>query len=266
MKIVIAWTVRLLVCGIALVLSSCILLPPSKRPENLYREKILVSRELTRAPLRALERDLFEECLSEDERRRPDYERYLLIEWVIDRDGKARRINALVDRMKPKGRVARCITQIVRATEFQRHDDRPLRVILKFVRGLRPTFHSFSVSQKPANRKRPSRSSPRNEASNARNGLTKYDVYDTINERIGAIQFCFELGLGRTPKSPEGIVRVEWMVRSDGGVRDVSIVENTVRDREVGRCIEDVISALEFPRHGGKDIKISFPFIYKLGS
>ena len=92
--------------------------------------------------------------------------------------------------------------------------------------------------------------------------LDQSQIKSVVTRRMGAINGCYEKQLKRNPKLA-GKVRVQFTILESGRVSDVQIVEDTLGDSEVARCMTARMGGWRFPPPAGGTITVRFPFIFE---
>lgn len=94
--------------------------------------------------------------------------------------------------------------------------------------------------------------------------LSRSDVYKTIGRYQGQLQGCYERRLIDNP-SISGKITFEWVIKTNGRVRNVRQRSSTVGDAKVSSCVKRVIKKMKFPRPKGGEVEISYPFVFRQG-
>lgn len=83
-----------------------------------------------------------------------------------------------------------------------------------------------------------------------------------LGRNTGALRQCFER---RRAVHPElgGEVVVHWVILADGSVPEQCITRDTVGDREVADCVNQLISGTRFPAPRGGSANVEFPFVFR---
>lgn len=92
--------------------------------------------------------------------------------------------------------------------------------------------------------------------------LDQREIKGVVNRRMGAINGCYEKQLKRNPKLA-GKVGVQFTILESGRVGEVRIVEDTIGDGEVARCITARMRGWRFPPPAGGAVTVRFPFIFE---
>jgi TonB family protein len=83
-----------------------------------------------------------------------------------------------------------------------------------------------------------------------------------VQQNRRQIRFCYERVLYREHEL-EGKVAVAWVIGGTGEVVEVFIVESTLDNREVERCMIDRIRRWRFPAPaGGGTVRVNYPFVF----
>ncbi len=83
-----------------------------------------------------------------------------------------------------------------------------------------------------------------------------------IERARSAARFCYESRLTQNPNLA-GKVVTRVTVSSSGRVREAAVIESTLGDRDVERCLERVVSRLIFPACQGGESEITYPWIFQ---
>ena len=84
-----------------------------------------------------------------------------------------------------------------------------------------------------------------------------------IRQHIAQIRYCYEKELTRSP-GLFGKVRVEFVISAKGGVQSTKVIQTTLKNSEVERCIQSKIRTWKFPEpKGGGIVIVKYPFIFK---
>ena len=84
-------------------------------------------------------------------------------------------------------------------------------------------------------------------------------VEKTIITNRFELQLCFELALRRN-QLLSGTMEWRWLLDSRGTISDLELVETSINDRSMIRCIQRKISGWKFPRPRRGSVEIRFPF------
>jgi TonB family protein len=92
--------------------------------------------------------------------------------------------------------------------------------------------------------------------------LNNADVESALHDHVGEIRDCYRASR-KGPKA-EGRVVVRFFVDGKGEVDDVSIVESTIGNHAVERCIADIAVGVVFERPAGhKPMTFDYPFEFR---
>jgi len=87
-------------------------------------------------------------------------------------------------------------------------------------------------------------------------------VRKKIKKDLPKINRCYESALRYEPELA-GKVSVRFAVVRKGYVKGVHVVENTMGNDQVERCVTRVVRAIRFPsRRTGKSLRFTFPFVF----
>ena len=82
-----------------------------------------------------------------------------------------------------------------------------------------------------------------------RHGLDSYQIAEVVRSgylAFGGCQALADDGQGR-----EGVVTVDWLVRPDGSVSNVTVVDSSYQSAQVDDCVAAVAKGLRFPEAAG---------------
>jgi TonB family protein len=109
---------------------------------------------------------------------------------------------------------------------------------------------------------RPERGVVTVERPDVRDPLARDIIHEVVRQNRRQIRFCYERVLYREHEL-EGKVAVAWVIGGTGEVVDVFIVESTLDNREVERCMIDRIRRWRFPAPaGGGTVRVNYPFVF----
>lgn len=92
--------------------------------------------------------------------------------------------------------------------------------------------------------------------------LDQAKISSVVRRRLGALNGCYEKQLKRNPELA-GKVRVRFTILESGRVGDPTVVENTLGDAEIGRCIIARMGGWRFPRPDGGTVTLTLPFTFE---
>jgi len=96
-----------------------------------------------------------------------------------------------------------------------------------------------------------------------RGSLDKELIRRVIKRHINQIRYCYERQLQASP-GLNGKVRIEWVITAQGGVRNTKVVESTMADVKVERCMKRKIRTWLFPKpKGGGIVIVTYPWVLK---
>ncbi|MEZ4381205.1 MAG: TonB family protein [Nannocystaceae bacterium] len=95
--------------------------------------------------------------------------------------------------------------------------------------------------------------------------LDKDVIRRIVRARINEVRHCYNRGLAKDP-SIQGRVAVQFSITGGGKVPTAVVVESTVADPEVGRCIAKAVRRWSFPKpDGGGSVIVTYPFVLQRG-
>lgn len=90
--------------------------------------------------------------------------------------------------------------------------------------------------------------------------VDKISIRRTVRAHLDEIAQCNERG-GPGDDLCTGRVVIGWQISATGGVSEVAIVENGLRNRAVARCLAAAVKAWRFPPLAGPSpLKVRYPF------
>ena len=93
-------------------------------------------------------------------------------------------------------------------------------------------------------------------------GLTADQVTSVIRAHLNQIRHCYEQVLQRSPNK-SGKIKVAFVVKPNGRVKNPRVVVNGMRDGKMGACVTRKIARWKFPKpSGGKKVDVSYPFVF----
>lgn len=100
------------------------------------------------------------------------------------------------------------------------------------------------------------------ERPDVRDPLARDMIHKVVQQNRRQIRFCYEWVLHRE-HDLEGKVAVSWVIGATGEVAEVLIVESTLDNREVERCMIEKIRRWRFPAPaGGGTVRVNYPFVF----
>ena len=82
-----------------------------------------------------------------------------------------------------------------------------------------------------------------------RRGLDSYQIAEVV--RSGYLAFGGCQALAEDAQSRDGAVTVDWLVRPDGSVANVTVVDSSYQSAQVDDCVAAVAKGLRFPEAAG---------------
>jgi TonB family protein len=82
-----------------------------------------------------------------------------------------------------------------------------------------------------------------------RRGLDSYQISEVVRSGYLAFGGCQALADGAQGR--EGVVTVDWLVRPDGSVSNVTVVDSSYQSAQVDDCVAAVAKGLRFPEADG---------------
>jgi len=85
------------------------------------------------------------------------------------------------------------------------------------------------------------------------------DVERTVNAGRYQLRLCYELALRRN-QNATGSMEWRWLIDSTGRISDINLLDTSIRDDDLIRCIRDKIAHWRFPKPSGGSVEVSYPF------
>ena len=96
-----------------------------------------------------------------------------------------------------------------------------------------------------------------------RGSLDKELIRRVIKRHISQIRYCYERQLQVNP-GLNGKVRIEWVITAQGRVRSTKVMESTMGNVQVERCMMRKIRTWLFPKpKGGGIVIVTYPWVLK---
>jgi len=93
--------------------------------------------------------------------------------------------------------------------------------------------------------------------------LNAADVESALHEHLGEIRDCYRLG-GRAARGVGGRVTLRFFVDGKGEVDEVSVVESSLRNGPIERCLADIGVGVVFqPPSGHKPTTFDYPVEFR---
>lgn len=86
-------------------------------------------------------------------------------------------------------------------------------------------------------------------------------VSKVINVSKAAIKRCYDKALTSNPML-KGKMSVKITINEQGRVSNTEVVEDSLHDAEVAKCVKGVIGRLRFPKPAGGSASVTFPFAF----
>ncbi|MEZ4468540.1 MAG: AgmX/PglI C-terminal domain-containing protein [bacterium] len=91
--------------------------------------------------------------------------------------------------------------------------------------------------------------------------LSSASIAQVVGRRKSAIKSCYEKQ--PAPQQQAGRqVRVQFTIEQSGRVSSVRVVEDTLSDPLVGKCIANAIQRFRFDKPDGGSVTVAFPFVF----
>ena len=92
-------------------------------------------------------------------------------------------------------------------------------------------------------------------------GIDSAAATKVINVSKAAIKRCYDKALTSNPML-KGKMSVKITINDQGRVSNTEVVEDSLRDAEVAKCVKGVIGRLRFPKPAGGTASVTFPFAF----
>ena len=80
-------------------------------------------------------------------------------------------------------------------------------------------------------------------------------------EKEMGLQLCFELALRRN-QNLKGSMEWQWRLDSRGKISEIELLDSTIQDRRMIRCVRKKIANWKFPRPKRGSVEIKYPFYF----
>jgi len=98
---------------------------------------------------------------------------------------------------------------------------------------------------------------------NSKNGaLTNQEIEDTVESRQNLFQRCWTQRLRETP-SLTGKALLQFEITPRGKVQEVQVVESTLNDDLMLRCLVSVLERISFREFDGGSVTLTFPLSFE---
>lgn len=95
----------------------------------------------------------------------------------------------------------------------------------------------------------------------ARGGPDLAEVVEEVNRRLPELDRCYQRRLAVSP-SLSGTVLIHGYVEPTGHVVETCITTDTVGDKELGECVNQLVRGATFPGGHGATVDVSIPFVF----
>jgi hypothetical protein len=98
---------------------------------------------------------------------------------------------------------------------------------------------------------------------NEKNGLlTNQEIEDTVNNRQSQFQRCWTQRLRETP-GLTGRALLQFEITSRGKVQNVQVIESSLNDDLMVRCLVSVLERIAFREFDGGSVTLTFPLSFE---
>lgn len=95
--------------------------------------------------------------------------------------------------------------------------------------------------------------------------LTKEQIARVVRRFMSQIKFCYEKELNKNPNL-EGKLVANWVIGGNGRVTSASMVQDTMKNKNVTKCVTRIIKRMTFPKpKGGGVVTVTYPFVFSSG-
>ncbi|MGA1791237.1 MAG: AgmX/PglI C-terminal domain-containing protein, partial [bacterium] len=94
-------------------------------------------------------------------------------------------------------------------------------------------------------------------------GMSREAVKRVIDQHLDEITYCYEAALISDP-SIMGKIVFEWKILLEGTVGEVRINFSSIQSTEIHSCIKEKIKSWQFPEPHGREVIVSYPFIFDI--
>jgi hypothetical protein len=96
-------------------------------------------------------------------------------------------------------------------------------------------------------------------------GLTQKEIVSVVQSHSGDAVACYNEATAEDQASPEGKVKIRFLIGLNGKVEASQVEQNTFKTKAIGNCIRKKMNAWKFPKpRGGQKINTSYPFEFKM--
>lgn len=92
--------------------------------------------------------------------------------------------------------------------------------------------------------------------------LDKKVINEYVRKILPKLRFCYENGLKKNPELAGGVV-VKFVIQENGSVGESKVVETTMNNLGVEKCIADQVGKIEFPKPKCGIVIVTYPFVFK---
>ena len=85
------------------------------------------------------------------------------------------------------------------------------------------------------------------------------ELRSAIKRQMPKLRACYERALKQDGRL-EGRMMLAWKVRADGGVKDVRLAKDNLKEPRLARCVVDTVAGWRFPR-GTEEIGVEYPLV-----
>lgn len=84
-------------------------------------------------------------------------------------------------------------------------------------------------------------------------------VEKTITAGRYQLRLCYELALRRN-QAVKGSMEWRWQINSQGLISNIDLLQTSIKDDELVRCVHDKIANWKFPKPRGGSVEVRYPF------
>jgi hypothetical protein len=84
-------------------------------------------------------------------------------------------------------------------------------------------------------------------------------VEKTVNAGRYQLRLCYELALRRN-QAAKGTMEWRWLINTTGQITDLDLLQSSIKDDELVKCVHDKIANWKFPKPKGGSVEVRYPF------
>jgi pSer/pThr/pTyr-binding forkhead associated (FHA) protein len=92
--------------------------------------------------------------------------------------------------------------------------------------------------------------------------LSREEIQRVVRRFMSQIKYCYEKELQKDPNL-QGKLVANWIISGTGLVQTASMVQNTMKNKTVEKCVVRIIKRMRFPKpRGGGVVTVTYPFVF----